>query len=304
MKPQTIEQTKAMLAEILERGSSCEAAGRPYGVGRSTVERNVKTLIALAARERPIAGLDRDGWESLSRLRQCARAVMDVVCAYTPRRGDTPTHELTSEDLVQGASRIRARSHNANRDVALMYAIFCTGAKPIELAQLRVRDYLEADGRTREESVMPASAAIGGRQRPLYFASTRVREALDAYLLERSRSKLGAGTKNGLFRGLDPDSALFLTDKGTRFALRPRSPGDPRVNCPLIVATLRATFKRAGWVGVTAQAARRQVASRLAAKGAHEDQLCSVLGLRSGRSARRLLNHEAPPMAVLVRDLV
>ena len=304
MKPQTIEQAKAMLAEILERDASYEAAGRPYGVGRSTVERNVKVLIALAAQERAIAGLDRDGWESLSRLRQCAAAVMEVVRAYAPQQGDKSTPQLTSEDLAQGAGRIRARSHNANRDVALMYLLFCTGAKPIELARLRVRDYLEADGSTREKSVLPAHAAIGGKERPLYFASARLRQAVDAYLLERSRRRLSAGKEGGLFRGLDPDSALFLTAKGTSFELRPRSPGDERVNSPLIVATLRATFKRAGWVGVTAQGARRQVACRLAEKGANEKQLCEVLGLWSRRSAKRLLNQAPPPLDSLVMDLV
>ncbi len=303
MKLKTVEQTKAMLAELLDSGLSCEAVGRRYGIGRSTVERNVKALIALAARQQGIEGLEEEGLESMPRLREHGSSVLAAVKSYQPPAMAPRKSQLSSEELAQGASRIRARSDNANRDVALMYVVFCTGAKPIELARLRVRDYLEVDGHTREESVMPASVALGGKARPLYFSSARLQEAVDAYLLERTRRKLGAGRKRGLFRGLDPDSALFLSEQGSGFELKARAQGDERVSCPLMIATLRATFLRAGWVGVTAQGARRQVATRLAEKGASEDQLCEVLGLGTRRSVKRLLSRTARPLAILASGL-
>lgn len=303
MKLDTIEKTKEMLEQILEKGLSCQEVGRPHGIGRSTVERNVKRLIALAAGGRAIEGLDRDGMNSLPRLRHCAQEVLTVVRSYGPSSAEKKLRHVTADELTAGARRVRARSSNANRDVALMYVLFCTGAKPIELARLRVRDYLNEDGAPRETSVMPSYAAVGGRERPLYFGSPRVQEVVDAYLLERYRRKLGAGQK-GLFRGLEPDSGLFLTEKGAHFDLRPRRRGDTRMNCPLMVATLRATFKRAGWDGVTAQTARRQVARNLAERGARDKQLCEVLGLRSQRAARRLLNADPRQMELLARDLV
>jgi hypothetical protein len=61
---------------------------------------------------------------------------------------------------------VRLRSENANRDVALIYVLFCTGAKPIEIARLEVRDYLNSDGSIRERSEMrPETPSTGGVDR-------------------------------------------------------------------------------------------------------------------------------------------
>lgn len=303
MKPGTVAKAKEMLVQILERGASCEEAGRAFGVGRSTVDRNIKKLLALVAQSGGIADVDRHDLASLPRLRRNAPAVLAAVVSFEPDAANRIETEPTAEQVATGARRVRTISENANRDVAIMYVLFSTGAKPIELARLRVRDYLNADGTTREASLMPEVAAIGGRERPMYFCAPRLQEAVDAYLVERSRRKLGLGRKD-LFRGLDPDSGLFLTEKGAPFELRRRHEGDARINCPLMVATLRATFKRAGWAGVTAQSVRRQVARRLADRGANDRQLCEVLGLTTPRAVRRLVNAKSRSMAELARDLV
>ena len=76
----------------------------------------------------------------------------------------------------------------------MLLVLLSTAAKPLEIARLVVGDYLTEDGLVREESVMRADAAINGKQRPLFFASTKVVAAVDAYLEERVRR--GQGTKN------------------------------------------------------------------------------------------------------------
>ena len=166
-----------------------------------------------------------------------------------------------------------------------------------------MQDYLHLDGRPRLSSTLPACAAIDGRPRPLFLDSERLREALDAYLVERRRRSIGAG-EPASYRGLDPDSALFLTDKGKSFELKPRADGSKGMTCPVLARTLRVAFKRAGWRWVNAHDARRLVARRLVANGASEQQLCELLGLMHVRSARALLMGEERPTKVVARNLV
>ncbi|MBK8768149.1 MAG: hypothetical protein IPM01_27540 [Burkholderiaceae bacterium] len=119
-------------------------------MGRSTVERSIKSLVLEVARERGIPELDEDGLSCLPRLRQFREPVLRAVAAYTPAYPRRKRLTLLEPDeIAAGANRVRLRSENANRDVALIYVLFCTGAKPIEIARLAVRDHLNsADGRS------------------------------------------------------------------------------------------------------------------------------------------------------------
>jgi len=89
---------------------------------------------------------------------------------------------------------IRQHSNCAKRDTALLLVLFSTAAKPLEIARLVVSDYLSEDGSVREASVLRANAAINSKERPLFFASTKVVAAVDAYLGERIRR--GQGVKD------------------------------------------------------------------------------------------------------------
>ena len=309
MKPETITKARTMLASVLRDGLSYREAGAPFGLGRSTVERSIKGLVLEVAREHGIPELDEDGLSCLPRLKQFREPVLRAVDEYTPvqpRRKRVTM--LEPDEIAAGANRVRLRSENAHRDVALVYVLFCTGAKPIELARLEVRDYLNPDGSVRERSEMRAQTAVNGRTRPLFFTSSRACAAIDAYLVERRRRRLGVAgpraTCSEGYRGLDPASALFLTEGGWPFEIGERGPNDQRETCRLMIATLRSIFKRAGWTGVTAQSARRVVARRLADKGADGAQVGEVLGLSTARAVRRLLGSNRRPLESLARELV
>jgi integrase len=308
MRPETIAKAKSMLVSVLQGGATYGEAGAPFGVGRSTVERTIKALVLQVARERGIPELDEDALSCLPRLRQLREPVLRAVGDYTPGSTRPKRTTLGPEEIAAGASRVRQRSDNANRDVALIFVLFCTGAKPIEMARLEVRDYLNRDGSVRESSEMRPEAAVNGRSRPLFFTSTRACAAVDAYLLERARRKLGVAglgvARDAAYRGLDPRSALFLTETGKHFDITDRGPEDPRATCRLMIATLRSIFKRAGWTGVTAHSARRVVARRLADKGADGAQVGELLGLSSTRAVRHLLGNERRPLETLARELV
>lgn len=292
-----------MLAALLEHGATYREAGHAFGVGHSTVERQVKALLLRVSREDGIPGVDDPTLVSLALLRLCATSVMKAVRAYQPAQGRPARAALEAGEVAAGVNRIRRLSDNPNRDVALLYVLFCTGAKPLEIARLAVRDYVNPDGTVRRHSELGDQAAVRGRTRPLYFDSARACAAIDAYLEERVRRRVGVGPDEQ-YRGLDPDSALFLTERGRPFAVRRRGPRDPRPTSPILVATYRVIFRRAGWEGVTAQSIRRLVAQRLAEKGADKQQVGQLLGLTSNRSVKRLLERPRQPLESLVKDLV
>ena len=100
---------------------------------------------------------------------------------------------------------IGQHSHCKKRDTALLLVLFSTAAKPLEIARLEVSDYLSEDGSVREASVLRADAAINGKERPLFFVSTKVVVAVDAYLEERIR-RGQAPKKSTKYRGLDRHS--------------------------------------------------------------------------------------------------
>ena len=115
--------------------------------------------------------------------------------------------------------------------------LFATGAWPLEIARIEVRDYLHPDGSVRRESELRAEAAITGRPRPLFFASSKLDDALNAYLRVRLESRQGLGFASAS-RGLDPESRLFLTATGCGFEITPYGePGQHRFLCRPILET-------------------------------------------------------------------
>jgi hypothetical protein len=108
MKPETIAKARTMLASVLRDGLSYREAGAPFGVGRSTVERSIKTLVLEVARERGIPELDEDGLSCLPRLRQFREPVLRAVAAYTPVQPRRKRITLLEPDeIAAGASRVR-----------------------------------------------------------------------------------------------------------------------------------------------------------------------------------------------------
>ena len=214
---------------------------------------------------------------------------------------------LTDQDIDRAAAVIRQHSNCRKRDTALLLVLFSTAAKPLEIARLEVSDYLSEDGSVREASVLRAKAAINGKERPLFFASTKVVAAVDAYLEERIRR--GQGTKASTkYRGLDPNSRLFLTGDGHAMPINVRAIGRGRqYRCGVILDIYRRIFARAGLKGVSALCARRTVAEKLAERGCDVDQIGAVLGLTERNSVRNLIHNEhesRKALQAVVRELV
>lgn len=304
----SVETSVAMLREVLD-GATYVRVGQNHGVSRTAVERRIKTLARWLSHTIGIPGLNDGGVSFVTRLRVHRAAVLQAletfdVHSLSQRRRDRPIRAYTTEEVVEAAGRIRAYSSQPARDVAMFLLLFATGAWPLEVARLQVRDFLREDGEVRGASELRAEAAVNGFARPLYFKSTRLNAALSRYLGERLN---GVEPPEGTaYRGLDPDQALFLAADGQGFAIATYPHGDQcRYLCRPILETYRKIFRYAALPGTaSARAVRTTVAARLYARGAQDKQIGLLLGIAQRSSVRQLFPRPQPTMAELAEELL
>ncbi|MES2260928.1 MAG: site-specific integrase [Pseudomonadota bacterium] len=295
----------AMLKAVIA-GKTYNDVAAEHGVTRTAVERRIKLLALRLNREVGIEGLNQQGLGFVRRLRACSAAILKALSRYTPTMLSEKRvgRILSNEDIDLAVRRTRARSGCPRRDVALLYILLSSGARPLEVARLEVRDYLHTDGGVREQSTIRQEVAINRHARPLFFASRTVVDAIDGYLAERARQQFGTGTC-AQYRGLDPCSRLFLTETGAPFEIVSYGqPGQQRFLCRGMLDTYRNIFRRIGLEGLSALNLRRTVAARLAERGATEDQIGEILGISELKSVRELLPNMRRPLHAVVRELV
>ena len=294
-----------MLKAVID-GATYETVAAQFGVTRTAVERRIKALAIHLCKGGSIKGLNEEGAAFVRRLRQHRDAILAALTGFEPPApfGPRDTRVVTSEEIAQAAQRIKGRSQRPWHDLSLFYMLFATGARPLEIARLEVRDYLDAGGGVRRESALRAEAAITGKARPLYFHCTRLDQALTPYLQERLDRQMGLGEADG-YRGLDPRSRLFLSPQAEGFKITPYgSPGQQRFLCRPILETYRKLFRHAELRGVTPLSVRHTVAARLYARGADEEQVGILLGISDRSSVRGLFPRPRPMLAQLVEELI
>jgi integrase len=305
MDADSILVSMAMLNKIAA-GETYHAVAAQYGVTRSTIERRIKMMALRLYREVGIDGINEEGLAFACRLRACRSALVAAIARYETRRSQEKRDDriLTDKDIQLGVYRTRSRSPCPQRDVALLYVLLTTGARPLELARLEVRDYLHADGQIREESVLRADVAVNRKSRPLLFTNARANDSIDGYLAERLRKGFGV-TGNSDFRGLEPHSRLFLSEAGAPFEIVSYgAQGQRRFLCRGILDTYHKIFRRIGIPGVSALSVRRTVAVRLFRQGVKEAQIGKILGISEKKSVRDLLPKRDAHLPSVVRELV
>jgi len=294
-----------MLRAVLE-DQTYESVASLHGLSRTAVERRIKSVARQVAARAGIEGLNEDGAAFVRRLRMhrfAVQAALDALDDLPPKLAG-PMPILGEEEIAAGAQRIRMRSHQPLEDLALYYMLFATAARPLEIARLEVRDYLDAEGHVRRISEVREEVAITGRARPLLFRSTRLDEAMNEYLAERVLHRQELGTEKR-FRGLDPTCRLFLSPTGRGFEITPYGEdGQKRFLCRAIQETYRKLFRYAGFKQVTALTVRHTLADRLYARGADEAQVGLLLGIAERSAVRAQFPRRLPTLDDLTRDLV
>ena len=305
MASASVEKSLHLLRQVLD-GRTFGEVGETTGLSRAAVEKRVKAIDREVRATVGVVGAPDDGSMTAREMRRLREAYLEAIEHYRPRKQDRQHDHrmLTDGELEHAVETARRRSRCPNRDVALLYLLFATGAKPLEIARLRVGDYLNRDGSVTVESRIADDVAVNRKARPLFFASTKLVGAIDSYLKERVQKSHGVGESNS-YRGLDPSTRLFLTEDGKPMGVRAKSDGRRRHHvCGLILDIYRKLFERAGLRGVSTLAARRTVAKRLHDRGCDLAQIGKALGISDRDSIRRLIPKAQGPLRELFRDLV
>jgi integrase len=299
-------QSVEMLRAVID-GETYEAVAARFGLSRTAVERRIKSVAVQLTQVVGVDGLKEDGAAFVRRLRQHRDAILVALADFEPLppTAARPARVLSPQEVAQGAVRIKGRTSRTWHDLALYYLLFATGLRPLEIARLDVRDYLEADGSVRRVSELRAEAAINGKPRPLYFSSHRLDDALGTYLRERCMDGHGLGVPDA-YRGLDPGSRLFLSPNGDPYRIAPNNdaPGQNRHVCRALLETYRKLFRYAELKGLSAQSARLTLMARMYERGADEDQVGLILGIGERSAVRELLPRPRPTLAEILDELV
>jgi integrase len=304
MDKQQVQTSLEMLRQVLD-GRSYADIGHDMGLSRSGVGKRVKAMEREMRRTVGVGRLPRSGPITVTEMRRLREHYRVAMGKYPPTGADhSRIHHgaLSDTEIGQVEELTRKRSRCALRDVALLYILFATGAKPLEIARLRVRDYLDETGSVRSKSIISEDVAVNGRARRLFFVAPKLTTCIDAYLKYRAQMRQGVRAGNN-YRGLDPDSRLFLTEDGREMGVAEKSDGRyKKLICTLILDIYRKTFERAGLKGVSTLTARRTVAKRMRERGCDWRSIGEALGIKNRDTVRKLVPAARSSLRANMRD--
>ncbi len=199
-----------------------------------------------------------------------------------------------------------AYSRVPERDTALLLTLYGTALNVTELATITVADCLEPEGSVRVTSAVRVDVAHNGEERPLFWSNKRIVTALDKYLAWRLERKHGVTIKKGAYRGLDPDSPLFLTEDGQPYSLTKRTlpSGLLSYSCNTLGAYISRLHANAGIEGGSAQSARRTFAVKQHRQGRDLVHIAAILGHKSITTTKRLVDGDPVRLADIVARAV
>ena len=335
-KSHSIEMLKAVID-----GQTYSSVARSFGVTRTAVERRVKDTIRQLIDRVGIEGLAIQQSGYVHRIRKHRNAILMALTHFEPPEPYGPRamgRVLSETELLEALKRISSRSSWPNRDQTMFYILFVTGARPLEIARLRVSDYLHSDGSVRTHSEVRSQVAITGKSRPLYFTNTKLDQLMAEYLNERCAQRsiveheglqvgemvgtaISGGPSNeicsaensqvdrlqkhgvSVYRGLDPNSPLFVTSQGEGFKIFEYGVnGQCRFLCRPILELYRKIFRQAELAGLSPLTVRQTVAARLYERGADEEQVGLLLGLSDKASVKEQFPRPKRRIQDLVRD--
>lgn len=180
------------------------------------------------------------------------------------------------------------------RNVAITMMLFGSGMRINEVAQLTIKDLLRPNGELKGTFILPGKYTKTGKSRVVYIVVPQQIEALDLWLAERIYEKAMASGED-TYRGLIPDSPLFLSKKGKnwrKFAFnakryKTKEGMKETLVCSSLENLMRDIIKGAGLQGGSSHSGRRSLATWLDRKG------CALEVIQD------ILNHEDPDMSLV-----
>lgn len=169
---------------------------------------------------------------------------------------------------IKHALKVAGVCRNPIRNQLVLLLSHCCGLRITEIARLRVRDVLFASGSLRQEVQLPAAVTKSSRTRLVWLSHTGLQRSLESWLEYRVSKRLGTRL-NDTYRGLNPDSALVLSNRGSAFTLQPKRrqllSGEIREYwaADSLEQTIRFLYRKCGLKGCSSHSGRRSFATNL-----------------------------------------
>ncbi|MGF6901890.1 tyrosine-type recombinase/integrase [Paraburkholderia sp. GAS348] len=172
---------------------------------------------------------------------------------------------LTESEFRRVVNAVKKEAH-PKRNVALLYCSFGLGLRAKEMASLRIRHILDADGKLLDEINLDGSMTKGNKQRHAYLTNPKVADAICNYLDERRNS-------DGIL--FNYDAPLFRSQKAGQF-----SPNT-------LQQLFHRMYSKARLQGASSHSGRRTFATTLIEKGVDIKAVSTLMGHASiGMTAR------------------
>lgn len=197
-------------------------------------------------------------------------------------------------------------SENGLRDAALLLTCFGTGMTVTEICRLRVRDYLTESGAVLIDSQVRAEIAYNQRTRPLCWTNKKLTNAIDQHLMQRLDRGHGVSTRGKAYRGLDPESPLFVsgrTGEGLKISAKSRN-GKTYYSATQLSRLYTRLFEQAGIEGASAQSGRRTLAIKLKRRGIDLRHISEILGIESLEAVKRLCAGDPARLGDIVKKII
>lgn len=293
----------SVMLRSMVAGASCEHIAADFGLTKSAVSQKIRMLANDLQQIVGVVGVEEDESPTAAMIRQHGNAYLEALEHFVPDAVSIwhgHVIELANCHLDHHIAKIAQHSRCVERDSALLRILFSTAAKPLEIARLEVQDYLDASGEVRHHSRLRADIAVNHKERPLLFCDPTLTTAIDAYL-DRRRTDRMATHELTSYRGLQPDSRLFLSRTGKPMAVKRSGPGSPHLVCKEIHEIYRRIFAHGGHSGINTAMARRLAAHRLQVNGANVEEIGAALGVKKLAVYKLLQSIDGDPSVVRVR---
>lgn len=171
----------------------------------------------------------------------------------------------------------KLNSKQPERDQCLLAFFFGSACTTLEINRIQLREVLHQSGRLNR------SFTIKGVEREFYLSSPKLCEFLNLYLTYRVKNRIGLGDNPDLYRGLDPDNALFFSYQNKPFSIvRKQTPtGNDTYSCDALNPHIKTLLKNAGIESPSVLSGRRAFAVELHRRGYDVAHIHHMLGNRT-----------------------
>lgn len=171
---------------------------------------------------------------------------------------------LNAAELRRVLDYVATRKHAA-RNRAMVLTTFLSGMRCGEVASLRCKDVVDAEGKIRSEIVLRAEQTKGNEAR-VVFINEKLRKELQQYLNTISPVR--------------PDAKLFYTQKRSKDGFTANT----------LAQFFHHLYKRAGIAGASSHSGRRTFLTTLSCKGISVRVLMSLAGHKNMSTTQRYID--------------